>query len=79
MTLKSSHESWTQDVHKFWYRDPVEVARILFGNPLFKNEMVFTAENHMNVQEGRMYSEIHWSDWWWELQVSIIPLFREFL
>jgi hypothetical protein len=41
--------------------------------------MVFTAENHMNVQEGRMYSEIHWSDWWWELQVSIIPLFREFL
>jgi hypothetical protein len=63
------HGSWMQQEHKFWYRDPVEIVRTLFGNPLFKNEMVFTAEKHTDAQGGRIYSEIHWSNWWWDLQV----------
>jgi len=58
-------------MHEFWYRDPIEVTRALFGNPLFKNEMVFVAERHIDSQGSRMYSEMHWSDWWWDTQVYI--------
>jgi len=38
------------------------------ANPLFKDSMVFKAEKHFH-SGTREYSEIHWSDFWWEIQV----------
>jgi hypothetical protein len=64
-------ESGASELHRFWYRDPVEIARTLFGNPLFKSEMIYTPEKHTDMRGSRIYSEIHWSDWWWDLQVNI--------
>jgi len=36
---------------------------------MFKDEIIYAAEKHMNAQGERLYSEMHWSDWWWNTQV----------
>jgi hypothetical protein len=42
----------------------------LFCNPLFGDKMAFVPEKHTDPQGNRRYSEIHWSDFWWNLQDS---------
>ena len=66
-TLSRDAETWTGD-YVLWYRNPLEAIQSLFSNPMFKNEMVYIPEKHFN-RDRRLYSEIHWSDWWWHTQV----------
>jgi hypothetical protein len=40
------------------------------SNPSFKSDIVFKAEKHFDLCGSRKYSEIHWSDFWWETQVN---------
>ena len=71
--LEHNNESWTGD-HILWYRDPVELVRNLFANPMFNNEIVYVPEKHFDQNGTRLYSEIHWSDWWWRTQVYIFDI-----
>ena len=71
--LEHNNESWTRD-HILWYHDPVELVKNLFGNPVFNNEMVYVPEKHFDQNRTRLYSEIHWSDWWWRTQVYIFDI-----
>ena len=66
--LQFAGESWNGQ-HIIWYRDPIEVIQNLFGNPLYKDDMVYAAEKHTDVHGHRLYSEMHWSNWWWDVQV----------
>ena len=47
----------------------MELIQNLFGNPMFRDEIVYAAEKHVNTQGMRLYSEMHWSEWWWNTQV----------
>src|SRR3954451_25002168 len=69
-TIRISHnnESWAGD-HILWYRNPLDLIRNLFANPLFKQEIVYAPEKHFSNDGKRLYSEINWSDWWWRIQV----------
>jgi Plavaka transposase len=50
------------------------------SNPLFKEHMSFTAEQHFTKEGVRRYGEIHWSTFWWETQdqletgATIVPI-----
>ena len=68
VTLGHNNESWTGD-HSLWYRNPVELTRNMLANPLFVQDMTYAPEKHFSSGEGRLYSEIHWSKWWWKMQV----------
>jgi len=41
------------------------------SNTSFRDCMVFRGEKHFDSTGYRKYSEIHWSDFWWEMQVKI--------
>ena len=46
---------------------------------MFKDEMVYAAERHTNAQGMRVYSEMHWSDWWWNTQVYFSHTFQHLM
>jgi len=56
---------------RFYYRDPVECARFLLGQPCFAKDMVFAPVREWNgdVPRRTVYSEMHTAEWWWETQV----------
>ena len=66
-------ETWTGP-QKMIFQNPLAVLQHLMSNPLFKNEMVFKAEKHFSSHRVREYAEIHWSNFWWEIQVEITEL-----
>lgn len=57
---------------RFYYRDPVECARFLLGQPCFAKNTVFAPVREWNGDTPRrtVYSEMHTAEWWWETQVS---------
>ena len=67
--ISNNHESWTGE-RTLWYRNPLDVIAKLFSNSLFRDTMVFTPEKRTDSQGKRRYSELHWSDFWQNLQSS---------
>ena len=63
------------ELHEFHYRDVIECIRALFGNPEFAHNLVFAPERHYtdSTQTCRVYSEMNTGDWWWSVQVCILP------
>jgi hypothetical protein len=53
------------------------VIQNLFGNLLFRDEMVYTAEKHLTKAGEAVYSEMHWSNWWWETQVRDAKVYKK--
>ncbi len=64
------------EVMEVWYRDPVECVRELIGNPLFKNVMAYAPEKVYEDMGGdvRVTDETWTADWWWKLQVQLLPV-----
>jgi len=62
-------ETWTGE-HVLFYRDLLAVLHKLMSNTLFKDNMKFKAEKHYTADGTQKYSEIHWSDFWWQTQVK---------
>ena len=56
--IRHGREFWNQK-YTIWYRDPIELIQNLFGNPMFKDEMVYATERHVNAQGMYLYLEIH--------------------
>ena len=53
------------------HRDILHCIRVIYGNPQFARNLVFTPEQHYldSEQTRRVYSEMHTGDWWWSVQV----------
>ena len=60
----------TEDL-ELWFRNPVDVVRELFGNPLFKDLLNYRPYKMWMEEMGktRCINEMWTADWWWELQV----------
>jgi Plavaka transposase len=56
---------------EFYYRDIVPCLRALYGDPEFKDDLIFAPERHFMTEERtcRVYNEMHTGDWWWSVQV----------
>ncbi|RUS26852.1 hypothetical protein BC938DRAFT_484035 [Jimgerdemannia flammicorona] len=65
--IAHKNEAWTGD-YTLWYRNPIDAIRKLFSNPLFNSHMSFAPEKHYGINQCHRYSEIYWSNLWWELQ-----------
>jgi hypothetical protein len=65
-------ETMTEEV-EVWLRDVVECIRELIGNPLFKNNMVYTPSRAFKDKAGlhRLIDDMWTADWWWDTQVSL--------
>ena len=53
-----------------FYYDMLALIQSLMGNLIFKDHMSFAAEQHFTKERTHQYGEIHWSMFWWEIQVS---------
>jgi len=54
---------------KFFYRDVVECIGYLLRQKTFSEDLVFKPIRKFNRQGGRVYTDMHTADWWWEMQV----------
>lgn len=59
-----------------WFRDPVKCVEELLGNPAFRETMTYAPEKIFGNLEGtqEVWNEMHTAEWWWETQVSAIPV-----
>ena len=67
-----------------WCRDPIECVKELLGNPAFTKQgyvpqRVFRGRDENGEGVNREYSEMWTADWWWTIQVFILPGTRHFL
>jgi hypothetical protein len=56
---------------KFHYRDILASIRALYGDPDFRDNLIFAPEQHFTNgnPKRRIYSEMYTGDWWWSVQV----------
>lgn len=63
----------------FYYRDPVELAAFLIGNPTFKDSLVFEPREwylrEEMLEDDRVFGDVWTGDGWNDLQVSAIDIF----
>ena len=57
---------------KLFFQDALEVVKFLFGNSMFAKKMYFHAESNFDENGKHLFNEVWISDWWWEVQVSIV-------
>ena len=55
-----NNESWTGPVTLF-YCDMLALIQSLMGDPIFKDNMSYTPEQHFTRESARQYGEIHLS------------------
>ena len=53
---------------ELWRRNPLECIQELFGNPSFKDKMMFEATQYFADEActNRLIDEAWTADWWWE-------------
>ena len=63
---------------ELWRRDPVECIKELMGNPSFKNSLEYAPQRHFLDKEGnnRVFDEMWTGEWWWNIQVSCLPVIQ---
>jgi hypothetical protein len=57
----------------YYARDIIPCIKGLLGQPQFKNHQQF-APQHKYENDQRIYTDINTADWWWEQQVSYLPV-----
>lgn len=64
---------------ELWRRNPLECIKEIFGNPSFKDKMVFEAVQYFTDEActNRLIDEAWTADWWWKVQVSSHLCFSE--
>jgi len=67
-------QNGTMDFHlqrgiKFFYRDVVECIHYLLRQKAFAQDLIFEPSREFDSQGCRVYTEMHTTDWWWEMQV----------
>ncbi|KAI9840208.1 MAG: hypothetical protein M1837_001836 [Sclerophora amabilis] len=62
------------------YRDITKVLEFLIGHPPFKEHLTYVPSRHYNLDDQRIYNEMHTGDWWWRTQdklptgATVLPL-----
>ena len=61
-----------QEQLELWYCNPIECMKELFGNPAFKDYILYVAEHVYVDDEGviRIFDEMWMGNWWWNTQVG---------
>ena len=69
------------EVLEFYARDPIECLEALWSDPDFVNDLIVEPERHYGDKDMtvRIYHDMHTGKWWWEVQVCVLCLFREYL
>ena len=70
-TMTLSEDTAVQ--HQIYYRNPVDVIKALWSNPIYTDEMVFAPQKILTSSEktSRVYNQMWTGDWWWKIQVFI--------
>lgn len=65
--------TFNQDEHAstFYYRDIVDCVEYLVAQPAYREDIVYAPVREYDESGGRLYSEMHTADWWWETQVRV--------
>jgi hypothetical protein len=58
----------------YYYRDPMAIIKHLLLQPAFANYWQFAPHKEFSSDGGRVYTEMHTADWWWDTQVCFILL-----
>jgi hypothetical protein len=65
-----------KEVFEVYHRDLVECLKALYGDPEFVHYLKFAPEKHFtasedDMEELRLYHDMHTGRWWWETQEAI--------
>jgi hypothetical protein len=54
-----------------YFRDIIECAKALYGDPEFVQYLVFVPERHYSDEDQtqRLFHDLHTGKWWWHTQV----------
>ena len=55
---------------KYWTRDPLAVLQEILENKALANKCVWEPVKVINSEGERVYTDLHDSAWWWDLQVA---------
>jgi len=55
---------------QYWRRDPLAVLQEIFENTSLASTFVAAPVKEYNSDNERVYSDLHNTDWWWEMQVQ---------
>ena len=55
---------------RYWYRDSLAVLQEILDNPKIAKKCVWSPVKQFNHDNQRVYTDMHTSDWWWEVQVA---------
>ncbi|KAJ3477772.1 hypothetical protein NLI96_g10232 [Meripilus lineatus] len=63
----------TNTTYDMYSRDILKCIRVLYGNPVFAEDMAYAPEKHFSDVRmiHRMFSEMHICDWWNEVQEEL--------
>jgi hypothetical protein len=55
---------------KAWMRNPLAVLQEILENPTLKDKVVWAPQKAYDATGNRVFTDLHTSEWWWEIQVS---------
>jgi hypothetical protein len=64
----SIQHRWTRHIF-YWRRDALAVLQEILENTALNGMCVWRPERTFNGDRERVYTDLHDSDWWWEIQV----------
>lgn len=56
---------------RYWMRDPVAVLQEILDNQTIKDKVVWAPRKMYDQTGNRVYTDLHSTDWWWQMQVSL--------
>jgi hypothetical protein len=65
-----AHEPWAANVH-YWRRDSLAVLQEILENPRLADKCVWGPQKVTNAEGDRVYTDLHDTDMWWEMQVHL--------
>lgn len=54
---------------KYWKRDSLVVLQEILENPRIKEKCVWAPTKEYNADGERIYTDMHTTEWWWNVQV----------
>ena len=60
---------------RYWVRDPLVVVQEILENKSLVDKCVWAPRKIINGEGERVYTDLHDTDWWWDVQV--VPLLKE--
>jgi hypothetical protein len=60
---------------KYWVRDPLVAVQEILENKSLVDKCVWAPRKIINSEGERVYTDLHDTDWWWDMQV--VQILRE--